>query len=188
MRKKILTGLLLGSWLTAMLATLWWYNGRYIRSFSDSATLFTGGELQLPAGLAGPGKIRLVHFWEPACPCNAGNQQHLAEIMQEFGDFVDFYHVQKPGTSGQLAKPLRDMRPLQDLPGSEQLPASPAVAIFNKEGTLAYFGPYSEGAVCTSSNSFIEPVLEALQQDRSVAAANTLASGCFCDWDQQQLN
>lgn len=185
MRTKILAGLLITGWLAAMLTALWWYQGRYIRAFSDSTTLFNGAELRLPAALAGPGKIRLVHFWEPACPCNAGNQQHLAEMMQEYAAVVDFYHVQKAGTRGRLPPPLRAMRPLDDLPGMQLLPASPAVAIFDHSGDLAYFGPYSEGAVCTSSNSFIEPVLDALQQGRRVAAANTLAAGCFCDWNDR---
>ncbi|NLZ79047.1 MAG: thiol-disulfide isomerase, partial [Gammaproteobacteria bacterium] len=28
------------------------------------------------------------------------------------------------------------------------------------------------------------PVLDALLENRSVAAANTLAVGCFCDWQE----
>ena len=67
-------------------------------------------------------------------------------------------------------------------PAPQPLPASPAVAIWDRTGQLAYFGPYSEGATCTSSNSFIEPILEALSAGRPVSASNTLAVGCFCDW------
>lgn len=182
MRKKLLTTLIVLVWLGAMLSALWWYQSSHIRQFSESATLFGGDQLRLPDALAGPGPIRLVHFWQPSCPCNAGNQQHLAEIMEHFAGDVQFYHVQKAGTKGRLAKPLQAMQPIENMPGSELLPASPAVAIFDRTGQLAYFGPYSEGAVCTSSNSFIEPILEALQQGRPVAAANMLASGCFCDW------
>ena len=37
------------------------------------------------AELAGPGPIRVVHFWDPACPCNVGNQQHLGELI-EYGE------------------------------------------------------------------------------------------------------
>lgn len=182
MRNKILTFLLLLLVLLALLAALFWHQNRYVRPFDASIVLFDSAALRLPDHLAGEGPIRLVHFWEPSCPCNAGNQQHLAEIMREFAGTVQFYHVQKSGSKGQLPMPLQAMRPLEGMPGSELLPASPAVAIFDHKGTLAYFGPYSEGAVCTASNSFIEPVLQALQHDRPVAAASTLASGCFCDW------
>ena len=65
---------------------------------------------------------------------------------------------------------------------AEDLPASPAVAVWDSLGRLAYFGPYSEGAVCTSANSFVEPVLDALLAGRPVLAPQTLASGCFCAW------
>ncbi len=110
--------------------------------------------------------------------------QHLAEMLERYAGEVEFYYLQKPGSKGQLPKALGSMRHLSSLPGSQALPASPAVAIWDRSGHLAYFGPYSEGAVCNSSNSFIEPVLDALLENRPVAAANTLAVGCFCDWQQ----
>ena len=183
--KKTLIGLALLLWLGAMLTGLWWYKTRFIRPFSETTAIFSGQQLRLPNSIAGSGAIRFVHFWDPACPCNVGNQQHLAEMLERYADDVEFYHLQKPGSSGQLPKVLSSMRHLSGLPGAEQLPASPAVAIWDRAGQLAYFGPYSEGAVCNSSNSFIEPVLDALINNRPVKAANTLAVGCFCDWPQK---
>lgn len=184
--KTLLAGLLIAVWASAMLAAYWWYEARYLRSFSETpqTALFYGEQLRLPAELAGPGPIRLVHFWDPACPCNVGNQQHLAELIERFGpQGVTFYAVQKPGSKGQLPATLSAMQALPELHGSAQIPASPAVAIWDRNGQLAYFGPYSEGATCTSSNSFIEPILEALSAGRPVNASNTLAVGCFCDWN-----
>lgn len=182
--KKTLIGLALLLWLGAMLTGLWWYKTRFIRPFSETTAIFSGQQLRLPNSIAGSGAIRFVHFWDPACPCNVGNQQHLVEMLERYADDVEFYHLQKPRSSGQLPKALSAMRHLNGLPGAEQLPASPAVAIWDRAGQLAYFGPYSEGAVCNSSNSFIEPVLDALINNRPVKAANTLAVGCFCDWQQ----
>ena len=54
-----------------------WFEGRYIRAFNDQTVLFAGDVLALPADLSGPGPIRVVHFWDPACPCNVGNQQQI---------------------------------------------------------------------------------------------------------------
>lgn len=182
-RKTILASLLAVVWLGAMLAAFWWYEARFIRPFSERTTLFAGDELRLPDELAGPGPIRLVHFWDPACPCNVGNQQHLAELIERYAPRgVAFYAVQKPGTRGRLPDVLAGLRPIAQLPGADRLPASPAVGIWDAQGRLAYFGPYSEGATCTSSNSFIEPILEALAQGRSVDATHTLAVGCYCPW------
>ena len=61
-----------------------WFQGRYIRAFSDQTALFTGDVLSLPAELSGPGAIRVVHFWDPACPFNVGNHQHLSELLAHY--------------------------------------------------------------------------------------------------------
>jgi len=160
-----------------------WFQGRYLRAFSEHTAVFSGDPLRLPDNLAGPGKIRLVHFWDPACPCNVGNQQHLTEMVEQFGaKGVEFFAVQKAGSHGQLPATLSSLKNITILPGSEQVPASPAVAIWDRSGKLAYFGPYSEGLTCNSSNSFIEPILNALTEDRPVSATHTLAVGCYCPW------
>jgi len=155
-----------------------WYRERYQRSL-----LFDADGLSLPAGLAGPGPIRLVHFHDPACPCNVGNQQHLAELIERYAPRgVSFHTLQRPGSRGRLPPSLAALQPLATLPGSERLAASPALAIWDRQGRLAYFGPYSEGAICSSANSFVEPVLDALLDGRPVQAGGVLAEGCFCDW------
>ena len=183
-RKYLIAALIALVWGGAMLAAFWWFEARYLRTFEgERAELFSGDNLTLPEALSGPGPVRLVHFWDPACPCNVGNQQHLAELIERFASRgVSFYAVQKPGSTGHLPKTLEALQPLEQLPGSENLPASPAVGIWNADGRLVYFGPYSEGASCTSGNSFIEPVLEALAEGRTVSATNTLAVGCYCPW------
>lgn len=182
-RTTLLACLVTVTWLVAMVVAFWWFEARYLRPFSDRTALFTGSELRLPATLAGPGEIRLVHFWDPACPCNVGNQQHLSELTERYSSRgVSFHVVQKAGTDGQLPASLSALQPLDGLTGSDNLPASPAVAIWDQRGELAYFGPYSSGFTCTSGNSFIEPALDALLDGRKVVANNNLASGCFCDW------
>lgn len=160
-----------------------WFQGRYLRAFSEHTAVFSGDPLRLPDDLAGPGPVRLVHFWDPACPCNVGNQQHLTEMVEQFSaKGVEFFAVQRVGSHGQLPATLSTLKTITVLPGSEQVPASPAVAIWDRSGKLAYFGPYSEGLTCNSSNSFIEPILHALMDDRPVNATHTLAVGCYCPW------
>jgi hypothetical protein len=170
-------------------AVLWfaydWFQGRFLRAFSQHTAVFSGDPLRLPPDLAGPGAIRLVHFWDPACPCNVGNQQHLSELIDKYAaQGVEFYAVQKTGSQGHLPTNLTHLKPLAALPGSGQIPASPAVAIWDRAGKLAYVGPYSEGLTCNSSNSFIEPILEALSVGRQVDATHTMAVGCYCPWAQ----
>lgn len=186
--KYMIAALIALLWGGAMLAAFWWFEARYLRPFENQRTeLFSGDTLALPTSLRGAGPVRLVHFWDPACPCNAGNQQHLAELLQRFGNRgVSFFVLQKAGTRGRLPDQLSALQPLTALPGSAQLPASPAVGIWDANGRLVYIGPYSEGAVCNSGNSFIEPVLEAVLAGRQVKATHSLAVGCFCDWHAAQ--
>ena len=84
--------------------------------------------------------------------------------------------------AGQCTTVQPMVKPLASLPGAEHLSASPAVAIWDRSGQLAYFGPYSEGATCNASNSFIEPILQALIEGRPVKATHTMAVGCYCPW------
>lgn len=182
--KYLIASLLLLLGAGALLSAYQWFEGRYLRTFDgERSELFNGAALQLPAELQGPGPVRFVHFWDPGCPCNVGNQQHLEELLAHFADQpVTFHEVRKPGSAGRLPPQLAALKPLAGLLGAEQLPASPAVGIWDRHGELAYIGPYSEGAVCSSDNSFVEPILEALLAGRPVRATHSLAVACFCDW------
>lgn len=164
---------------------IWWLSGAaYLRPYAEQTVIFGQGELKLPPELAGPGPIRVVHFWDPDCPCNAETDAHLRYLigLHRNAD-VAFYSVQRPGSTGEIAPFLRGrMQPLPGIDGMQSLPASPALAIWDRDGNLAYAGPYSEGLVCNSSNSFVEPVLDALTQGRQVSLASGLAVGCYCAW------
>lgn len=48
---------------------IWWLSGAaYLRPYAEQTVIFGQGELKLPPELAGPGPIRVVHFWDPDCP------------------------------------------------------------------------------------------------------------------------
>lgn len=169
----------------AIAVVVWWQFGFvYLRSYNQQAVFFTGDALRLPSELAQSESIRVVHFWDPHCPCHEETDAHLNYLigMYRFAD-MDFYSVQKPGSEGSITPFLAGkLQPLAGLEGMDSVPASPAIAIWDKTGKLAYAGPYSEGMVCNSSNSFVEPVLDALISGRPVHATNAMAQGCYCDW------
>ena len=129
MRSPVRSTLFVSLLALICVAVLWaaydWFQGRYLRAFSSHTAVFSGDPLRLPDTLAGPGAIRLVHFWDPACPCNVGNQQHLGELVEEYGpQGVEFYSVQKPGSHGQLPSTLSNLKSITVLPGAEQIPAA----------------------------------------------------------------
>lgn len=60
------------------------------------------------------------------------------------------------------------------------IPATPSVVLFNPQGSVIYFGPYHQEGICNAENSYLEPVLLALQQGQELTVLNTLVFGCFC--------
>lgn len=184
--KKIAIVVIVLLWIGALLLAYWWFSIRYFRPFAEDPMQFSDNFLMLPPDISGPGRVRLVHFWDPGCPCNIGNQQHLSGLLQQYRDRVDFYVVQRPESRGALPASLSDLTPLTRMTGTERLTVSPAVAIWDQQGRMAYFGPYSEGAICNASNSFVEPVLEALLQGRAMHITHTLAVGCYCTWQAEK--
>ncbi len=169
-------------WLLAMLTAFLWFQQQFIRPFSDTSVKLAQLQLHAPKALSSPGAVRVVHFWQPGCPCNVANQAHLAELRVKYqGQNVQFYQVRQPGSQGQLPPPLDDL-PTLDSTTQFAPPVSPAVGIWDSQGRLAYFGPYSEGMVCNAANSFIEPVVDRLLAGKTVSISNALAVGCFCRW------
>ena len=181
-------------------AGLWaaydWFQGRYIRAFSEQTAVFAGDILSLPAELSGPGAIRVVHFWDPACPCNVGNQQHLSELLAHYApQGVEFYSLQKPGSRGQLPATLGAIKPLHSLPGAERLSASPAVAIWDRSGQLVQrlgeapvvdvaAGP-NPSMVFTAHAGGLVQVWDS-REGRPVKATHTMAVGCYCAWQDER--
>lgn len=164
---------------------LWRYFGLGgLGSYTQQAVVFEDADLRLPPALAGPtGRIRVVHFWDPACGrCNRETSAHLRYLIGMYRRAgVDFYSVRRPGTQGELPDYLRGrLQPLDGIEGMARIPASPSVAIWDADGRLAYAGPYSLGMVCTSANSFVEPVIDKLLAGERVVPSGILAVGCYC--------
>ena len=63
---------------------------------------------------------------------------------------------------------------------SQWIPATPSVVVFASDGGIRYFGPYHQEGICNVENSYLEPVLEAMQRGQPLSILNTLVFGCFC--------
>ena len=167
-------------WLIGMGWAWWWLNGQHEQTFERPA-YFDGKEV---AGPFAPGQIQVVHVWQSDCPCNAGHEAYIREMTKRFSaQGVRFARAGSlPGSRGDV---LGDL-PYWKLPAAwRDWPGGPAVAIWDAEGHLAYVGPYSDGASCNQKSSFIEPVLQALLQGRSVNAARYDTQTCLCPLDEQ---
>jgi hypothetical protein len=138
----------------------------------------------------------VVHFWNPDCGCNKFNNPHVREIVEQYSkQGIRFLTVVKtqPGQNQQAS--LTQAETLFNIPavleGSLQMDSSsapsatPAAAVINKQGQLAYFGPYSDGAFCgATGGSFVEKTLDRVLEGTITESSKTLAFGCFCQWKQ----
>jgi hypothetical protein len=66
MKNRTIKPIILAIALLSCAAVLWWaydsFKSRYLRPFESQTTLFDGTQLRLPAELAGPGPVRVVHL------------------------------------------------------------------------------------------------------------------------------
>lgn len=167
-------------WAAGMGWAWWWVDGRHERSFERPA-YFEGLTV---AGPFAPGQVQVVHVWQSNCVCNAGHEAYIQEMTRRFSEQgVRFARAGSlPGGRGDI---LGDL-PHWPLPQAwANWPGGPSVAIWDAAGQLAYVGPYSDGASCNADSSFIEPVLQALLQGRTVHAAQYDTVACLCELDEE---
>jgi len=208
-RRQWMAGLLVFSWLTATVCAFWWFEVRNLQRFdratSGQTVFFDSTEIMrelhglLSSGAALTGNLNqpvatVLHFWDPSCPCSRFNEAHVRELMTSYRRHgVQFTVVARAGTGlseDEIARRAsstfgHSVPLLQQSSASPAKvpPSSPATAIFDAGGQLAYFGPYSSGAMCLSGNgAFAEKVLDSLMLGDNPQQLNTLAFGCFCSW------
>lgn len=206
-RLRLAAGLSL-CWLLATAYAFWWFQLRNLQPFTANTgshtVLFDAQRLHerlsalvSTAAAGDAAAATVVHFWDPDCPCSRFNERHVNSIVATFrGRGVRFLVVARNGgtlTGAALQARAqaafgRDVRLVAAAPRSvaELTPSSPATAILDAHGQLAYFGPYSSGALCTAgTGAFVEKVLDQLLAGHNPQQWNTWASGCFCRWGTQ---
>lgn len=205
LRNRHLWGsVLLATWLASAVAAFWWFTLKDLRNFSGEPLLgeqaFDGQAatraLEVLLASHGPKngetfrpKATIVHFWDSDCACSRFNESHVQQLASRYrADGIQLLVVDRQQLStgelqrafGQSAHPYQGMSPLK---AGLQIPASPAAAVFDDRGKLAYFGPYSEGAACLSGNGdFVEQVIDKLLAGEHPTQINVSAYGCFCNW------
>jgi hypothetical protein len=117
------------------------------------------------------GSAWFIRFRQPDCGCER---------------FVELYHqsfVAQADASMQvvtldLQAATLSTAMLQQL--QKWVPATPSVAVFDRDATLNYFGPYHQDGICNADNSYLEPVLLSMREGNPISVLNTLVYGCFC--------
>ena len=109
----------------------------------------------------------VVHFIDPECLCTQYSLPHIADLEKAWeGRGVNF--IPEYANANSLGFPIN-------------IPASPAVAVWNSEGLLTYLGPYTSGQYCGEGEDIVQRHLES-GDDSQGQWVNQEAVGCFCEW------
>ena len=162
------------AWIVAAILTSVWARGRYFAlpenyfahfSSKENHDILKGSELGNRAT-----RITVVHFIDEACPCSRFSESHVVRLEDRFDDTAAFFRWPKVPAE------------LKDTEIDISVPASPAVAIWDSEGKLAYLGPYSSGIFCGEGEDFVSATLTSLLEGNVPYLNEHDALGCFCPW------
>lgn len=133
-------------------------------------------------------RIAIDHFYDTSCDCQAQSAKHLDQLLLTGPEYRQRILV-PDHTDDVSISWIRARHPGVPILRTRKNPVSaPAIAIYDTEGELRYFGPYGKGASCIQPNDQYFPDML-----RSIAAnqftgrfINTRVEGCFCRWSSEQ--
>lgn len=130
-------------------------------------------------------KLTLIHLYNPECGCNRFAEPNLQRLVEHYAALgVRFLAAPAHGLAANAAAPLG--LPVISAKYSTLVAAgvksSPAALIFDVNGRLVYYGPYSDSAWCGSTGNLVEPVLDRALSGLATVKRPRASRGCFCGW------
>ncbi|MFT4925446.1 MAG: hypothetical protein ACI8WB_001539 [Phenylobacterium sp.] len=187
-------------WLLLVLSAFYFFFLRFIQPF-DRQNLYPLGQVNQLA-LTGfihqylqPSPLHrddiiIYHWLNPDCRCTVLGGNYIARLAQQ-GVWQKVSHIivvpadkarrlldQLPMLSGLSVMALDE----QAYQASVRLmPSAPAAMVYYHH-SVSYFGPHSGGVLCGSGLSYVELVINNLQNGFDPALSQLDQQGCFCDW------
>jgi hypothetical protein len=138
------------------------------------------------------GNLRVVYFWQNNCPCNANVLPHFKEMIAEYTpQSVDFFIADLSKNTRPKKSEVGETSGLQFVDAqivSEIRPLikyTPAVAMWDQNQQLSYYGPHNIGFVCNGDTSFVKKTLDSLLAGITMSNTNTAGESCFCEVEQE---
>ena len=182
-------------WLAGTAYAFWSFELRQQRSFESARTVLfdsrarvRSAEAWFSAAVAprlGRGVATVVHVYTADCPCNRYTHPHLARIVAGYQSRgVSFVAAERASSTAQVSDrgPAGLRRVV--LPSGADLSwieATPAALVFDADGRLVYFGPYSDSGRCGDPGSgLVERTLDRILGGQNVQPQPFYGGGCFC--------
>ena len=154
-------------WLVAVITCFWWFEYRHWQNFQELSITFDGQQLEgLYSKVEVTNQITVMHFVDKECPCYTYSEAHVQRLQ------ASLIHTKQITVTD---------------PEMTSVPATPSVAVWDQNGELAYFGPYSSGAVCGKGKDFVSRVLAELNSNSNPRWINTLGVGCYCSVSSREV-
>jgi hypothetical protein len=125
----------------------------------------------------------VVHFAGPECACSRFTEPHFATIVGKYAAKGVAFVVAEGRVEGLPDEVKARVRALGgDAAGAglEWVRTAPAALIYDGDGRLVYYGPYSTGALCGTTQGPVERALDGLLAKEPPAPQPLLAVGCYC--------
>jgi hypothetical protein len=114
-------------------------------------------------------KPKLLHFFNPECPCSRFNLRHFLFLQQQYHDKVDFYVVVTAHEKVSPAKALLEKGITIVVDQGEKLAkacgvySTPQAALIQNTNKLYFRGNYNRSRYCTDKNSnFVQMAMDSL--------------------------
>lgn len=114
-------------------------------------------------------KPKLLHFFNPECPCSRFNLKHFETLTRAYKDNIDFYVVVDSEEKIEPAKKLVGTQVTIVVDSNKKLASAcgvystPQAAIIQTSNRLYFRGNYNRSRYCTSKESnFVQMALDSL--------------------------
>ncbi len=138
---------------------------------------------QQPSSTAKP---KLLHFFNPECPCSRFNLKHFKTLTQEYNKDIDFYVVVDSDEKVEGAKDLIDrdvtiiVDPNKKLATACGVYSTPQAAVIQTSNRLYFRGNYNRSRYCTNKESnFVQMALDSLVANKLPPMFNELATSSY---------
>ncbi|HEY5746455.1 MAG TPA: TlpA disulfide reductase family protein [Chryseolinea sp.] len=150
-----------------------------------------GASIDLSAHHLSPGRIAMLHFFNPDCPCSRFNMMEFERIASKYRDRADVYVVIQSSDEDDVerfrAKYDLKLPILLDTDGAISdrcgIYSTPQSVLLDKESKLYFKGNYNAARYCTrKETSFAEIAMDHLLKGETlppwIATELTLPYGC----------
>ncbi|HEU5292901.1 MAG TPA: hypothetical protein VFU05_19775 [Cyclobacteriaceae bacterium] len=138
-------------------------------------------------------KPKLLHFFNPDCPCSRFNVKHFVALKRQYGQRVDFYVAVTGQEKVESAKRLIDTDIAIIVDTGEGLAkacgvySTPQAALIQANNQLYFRGNYNRARYCTDPNTnFVQMAIDSLVSNKQPPLFNELATRSYgCSIGQQ---